>query len=262
MNQESRIAPEAVLLTAVPPTSEALLNAWERSGNGDLAARVTALLGLVDPSATTQTLLEVPIGVRNRAILGLHLALVGPRAECVVHCTKCRELNELSLQVRDLMVTPGITPPQGFCVHGSGWSLRFRLPNTADFVRALTAPTLGEMRRIIVERCTLAVELASQAGAADDHAPLPEEAVEAVSQALGRVDPAGELVMRLTCVNCGHRFVTLIDPTHLLWEELGMCCQRVLAEVDAIARVYHWSEREILAMTPQRRSSYLNMVSS
>ena len=42
--------------------------------------------------------------------------------------------------------------------------------------------------------------------------------------------------------------------------ELRVAARRILREVDSIARVYHWSEGEILALPRERRQYYLSRI--
>jgi hypothetical protein len=247
------ISADPIVLGAVRPSAAALLEAWEKARIGGLAARVACLLRLVRPHEDEAALLEVPIGQRNRSLLVLHVVLAGPEVQCVVRCSHCQELNELSLQAAALMVPPGITPPGGFQADAGPWTLRFRLPNTADLVIGMGGGDLPSMRRIVAERCLLAIEPAPEG-------PLPEALIDALSLAIGRADPAAELLFHIQCVACGEQFVTLLDPSHLVWRELDDTSQRLLLEVDALARVYHWPEREILALSAERRQAYLSLV--
>jgi hypothetical protein len=236
-----------------PPSALALLDAWEQARGGGLAVRVTALLGLVHPNAAPADLLELPLGQRNRALLALHVALAGPEVQCVVRCAHCPELNEMSLRAGALMLPTGTTPAGGFRADIDAWTLHFRLPTTADLVVAMAAGSLDAMRRVVAERCVLSIEPPAEG-------PMPERVIDAVSHALGAVDPAAELVFHLRCVACGERFTTLLDPTYFVWRELEDAGHRLLAEVDALARVYHWPQQEILSLSPARRSAYLDLV--
>jgi hypothetical protein len=238
---------------ATPPSAVVLLDAWEAARNGELAARVASLLSLVHGDRSRDALLNMPLGQRNRALLALHATLVGPVLECVVRCPRCLELNELSLDVALLVLPAEAAPGAGLSTSCAAWTLRFRLPTTNDLVSCLAQGSLQNGRSVLAERCVLSVEPAVEG-------PLPDELIGALSQAIGEADPAAELVFHLSCVACQQHFTTLLDPSYVLWRELNDTGQRLLAEVDALARTYHWPEREILALSPTRRRMYLDLV--
>ncbi len=58
------------------------------------------------------------------------------------------------------------------------------------------------------------------------------------------------------CGDCGAQNVFWFDP--LEW--IGRHLRGLLQEVHILARTYHWSEAEILALSPARRRSYLAMI--
>jgi hypothetical protein len=238
---------------AVSPSAAAVLDAWEGAQTSRLGARVVSLLKLVYDGRSGADLLNLPLGQRNRALLALHLALVGPDLECVVQCPECQELNELSLQASALMLPAGVTPPDGLSASAGDWTFQFRLPNTADLVFCLSRAGLSDMRRAMAERCLLSVEPALDGA-------LPDPLIDALARAVSESDPAAELLFHLDCVGCQQRFSTLLDPSYVLWRELGDAGQRLLAEVDILARTYHWPEREILALSAARRRMYLSLV--
>jgi hypothetical protein len=46
----------------------------------------------------------------------------------------------------------------------------------------------------------------------------------------------------------------------MLWMRLQLAAERLLLDVDALARAYGWSEAQVLALPPLRRAAYLQMV--
>jgi hypothetical protein len=51
----------------------------------------------------------------------------------------------------------------------------------------------------------------------------------------------------------------MLDIERFLWAKINAVARRLLHEVHILAQVYHWSEAEILALTPTRRQFYLEM---
>ncbi len=76
------------------------------------------------------------------------------------------------------------------------------------------------------------------------------------------LDPASEILLDLTCPACEQQWQALFEIEKFLWTEVQSRARRVLQEVDAFARVYHWNEAEILGMSEARRALYLEMALS
>ncbi|HJQ82925.1 MAG TPA: GNAT family N-acetyltransferase, partial [Candidatus Binatia bacterium] len=53
-----------------------------------------------------------------------------------------------------------------------------------------------------------------------------------------------------------------LDVGRLLWEKVQIAAERLLLDVDALARAYGWTEREILSLSPGRRAAHLQIVSA
>ena len=64
----------------------------------------------------------------------------------------------------------------------------------------------------------------------------------------------------LTCQGCGHEWAAVFDIVTFFWAELVAQAKRLLREVHQLARAYGWRESEILAMSSQRRHTYLELV--
>ena len=64
----------------------------------------------------------------------------------------------------------------------------------------------------------------------------------------------------LTCGECGHRWVAPVDIAGVLLRDVDAWARRYLDEVHRIASAYHWSERDILALSAARRQFYLEAI--
>ena len=60
-----------------------------------------------------------------------------------------------------------------------------------------------------------------------------------------------------TCAGCGAQTALPFDAGGTLWSEAAASAQRLLQDVHALASAYHWSEADILALSPARRGYYL-----
>jgi hypothetical protein len=75
-------------------------------------------------------------------------------------------------------------------------------------------------------------------------------------------DPAAELTISMACPACEAVFGEPLDLAAFCWAEVEARAPRLLAEVDALASRYGWSEAEILALSRVRRDAYLALVLS
>ncbi|HYH79042.1 MAG TPA: hypothetical protein VEX86_04575, partial [Longimicrobium sp.] len=138
---------------------------------------------------------------------------------------------------------------------GGGVRMRFRLPDSRDLAAAAGCRSAGEARRVLAARCVLEAE--APADAADD---LPDEVIAAMSERMAVAAPDAELSLALECPACGHAWDAVLDVAAFFWAELSARARRLLREIDLLARAYHWSETEILALTPARRRAYIELV--
>ena len=87
----------------------------------------------------------------------------------------------------------------------------------------------------LVSRCVVSVD-------GRDAAVPPDALADALSEPLAALDPQAELVIDVSCPACDEPMTALVDAATVLLAELTASDDRLLREVDAIARVYHWSE--------------------
>ena len=113
---------------------------------------------------------------------------------------------------------------------------------------------IESVRRALLQSCVVRCQTAS--GKAAD---LPEDADAAVAAAVETLDPLAAIALTLTCPHCNAAFETPFDPTDFVWRELATAANRLLWEVDQLARAYSWPEADILALSPTRRRAYLEI---
>ena len=123
-----------------------------------------------------------------------------------------------------------------------------RLPRGEDITAVMHLHEPDAIRRALLERCT--------------GAPVPPDLMDQIEDALAAADPRADVQLALTCPACGHEWLLRFDAAAFFWSELSAAAERVLGEVDTLARAYGWSEREILSMSARRRALYVERLSS
>jgi hypothetical protein len=261
---------EQALVRPLTGADEALLH--DAGGFILPAERVTILLAAVTLSiggmgaVTQEVVRRLTIGDRERLLLALYAASFGAEIDLVARCTNasCGERIELPVKLTDLLaaaVRKRDGPDQTIMVAGDSGALRvrFRLPNGADqeIAARLTASGLRNAADRLLARCILSVT-------DEQDRPVSVEAVldrlrytlEDVFRAL---DPGTDTESMLACPACGHGVLVLLDAFSLLTGEIARS-DPLFSDVDRLARVYHWSEADILALPVARRRHYLALL--
>jgi hypothetical protein len=234
--------------------AEALLACWERGLGQDPVGRAVGLWRLAEPDRPPEELTAEPIGRRDASLLRLRIAIFGPLAECFMSCPACDEPLEFPLDLRALLVDQPDQGPGPWTVQAGGFTVRFRLPDSRDLRAVHDAP---DPKQGLLRRCVVSASHESALVASDQ---LPEAVAGAVEVEMGRLDPQADLSLDLGCGACQHRWPATFDITAFFWREIEVAAGQLLREVDALARVYGWSEGEILRLGPGRRRRYLELV--
>jgi hypothetical protein len=240
-----------------PLTAQELLQVWEQGLGQSPARRALVLLAVAFPETPRDQLAALSIGHRDGHLMTLREWTFGDRIESVAHCPCCGESLELNFSLDDIRVP---SPQESFpdwWIEQDGYRVRYRVPNSADLEIAGACTDPSKAQEIILSRCLL--ESAGPNSAPLD-APLPETVARAVITAMAERDPQAEVQLALTCPSCHHAWSAGFDIGAFFWSEITTWARRLLWEVHRLARVYGWSESEILALSPLRRQSYLEMV--
>lgn len=245
------------------PTASELLQAWERGGEHGPAAGSLVLLRLCSDEPDGGMLAHVPLGRRDALLLQLYTRLFGRRLDSVAQCPACRARVEISLDASALQLahTDGAGTPDTFelSVPGERLQIRFRAVDSSDLMVLQSCTGLADARGLLLRRCVIELH---RDGAPASVENLSSNAQAALAKAMAEADPQADLQLVLTCPECAHSWSPLLDIARFLWQQLHAWALRLLREVDTLARTYHWSEAEILAMTPRRRQAYLEQCAS
>ncbi|MGW2250055.1 hypothetical protein ACWCXH_07635 [Kitasatospora sp. NPDC001660] len=234
-----------------PLTEEGLLAVWEAGRGQDPVRRalVLAAAGGGDPAAVA----DLAVGRREELVLGLRVRCFGPGLPCAVTCPSCRTELELDLTAQD--VTPA--PPDGErVVRAGGFELAFRPVTTRDLLAVRGAPHAGARQALLGRVLTSAVADGRPVGVDA----LPADVLEALAGALAAQDPQADVRLDLDCAECGHTWTSPFDASGYLWAELDAHARRLLHDVHTLATAYGWTEPDVLAVGPERRQLYLELV--
>jgi hypothetical protein len=209
---------------------------------------------------------RLAIGDRNRLLFALHRALYGNRVALVAQCLgpDCGRTLDLDVVIDRLLDQAGdddapATSRLQVEIEGRALVVVLRAPNGEDQEAAgeFATDDLARAADLLLRRTILSVT-ALDGEQADVDALLPALR-QPLGEAFAALDPEAEIVLRLECPECGHLTPADLDP-YDLFRSRALESSDVLVDVDRIARAYHWSEAEIMALPVSRRRRYLAMI--
>lgn len=252
-------AEEAAFVDATPRMLPAEKSTW-------LLARLVERIGEIHP-VSEHHVRQLTVGDRERLWFALCAATFSEEMDLVARCTfeECGELSEVTLSFSEwIRRAPDIQPAGCYEVdietEKGAWTLRFRFPTGADqeaASRRLFSQSHDEVERELIRNCLLEVRDSEGAPVAfDNHLHDLKPHLEA---AWSEIDPLGDCFAKVECSACGRPYTAVADGLTLFEARLENRGD-IFEQVHRLARVYHWSERELLALTFARRQRYLALV--
>jgi hypothetical protein len=239
--------------------------------------RVTALLSRcilrvgAEENVTPEMVRALTVGDREALLLHLRRITYGERLPCLLNCTDsaCGERMDLELKVSELLLEPYAASQEwnevAVRTEKKMYRVRLRVPNGLDqeFVAERAWMNVTDAENLLLQRCVESVS--AQSVSAEVSSPLtmaewPAELADKIGRKFGEIDPQAEILLSLQCPACGQAFTGEFDAGAYLYHELRGHIPYLYREVHQMARSYHWSEAEILSMTPRKRSVYLNLL--
>lgn len=235
-----------------PELTEAqLLGLWETGAGHAPPARALLLAETGAPPG--EEVADLTLAELNALLLDLREGSFGAALPCAADCPNCDEPLEVTVTTDELRA-PGRQNMPGpsrdpATLRAEGYEVKYR-PLTGRDLLAVD-PASPEARRVLLSRCVLDSDPGVD--------PLPETVLERIAQRLADLDPGADTVLPLACPYCRHAWAAALDVADYLWAEVEGYARRLLHEVHTLARVYGWSESEVLAVSPARRRFYLEV---
>ena len=269
-----------------------LLEALEAGRDASPGERGLILLGVACSGTPTSALAEWPVGRRDAALLALFEQLFGPRLSAQADCPHCSAALEMDFPVSTIIAPVPKPPSDRFVLECAGYRVIYRLPTTGDLAAMGKQTTIlddeSRMTRWLLRRCVVQVEEVNGAGSPSRPMPaaenaaatefsvalsdfpdprangIPDEVMAALETAISRTvastDPLAEIELKLNCPECTAPWSAPFDIVSFLWNELDDWASGILNQVHMLASNYGWSESEIVALSPQRRQHYQDLI--
>ncbi len=233
-------------------TSSQLLEIRDRGMKGPTSERALAILACAC-SLSREAILDLPLGRREHLLWGLRRDTFGNDLQAVVDCPHCGERNQIGCQVDAILGAPAPETPTAFhrFQHGD-WDLSYRPPTTRDLLAAKSDPS-HLVRSLLID-------------ARNEHTPWKPEAdvpavlLDALDHALAEHNPLVDIQFSVACASCQQLWNEPFSIADFLWEEIAAEARRILRDIHQIALAYGWDESTILALSPERRRAYMEMI--
>lgn len=215
-----------------------------------------------------EQLRELTLGDREALLLHIHRLTFGDDMACTLPCPSCSKVMDFQLQSHRLILH--VPEPQqeyfeeSFLLDATRLQVRFRLPRGSDIETALhqCSRTTEDAAIALLRRC---IDWVRQDGAQNGEenismAHCPAQLSARISERMAELDPQAETMLQMECPSCGHGFKAPFDAADYLVRELAARERQLFCDVHTLALAYHWSESEILNMTPRKRKLYLELL--
>ena len=234
--------------------AEDLLLIWEYARERDPAQLRTVLMGVLRPDLGPVDLEAMSLGRVHQAMIRTLCDMAAAPLRGQATCPACGEVMGFHMDPTRLLIPP---EPEALVVEHQDYRLRLRPPSGRDLAMVLALGEETSAWEYLVEAC-----LVSARDSMGPVAPtsLPAEIIALAGEALAEADPGLIYRLSMKCIECGHQWSPQLDPALFLVREAKAAAKRILIEVDRLAKTYGWSEAEILAMSPRRRQTYLDLV--
>lgn len=229
------------------PSAAQLIALWDGSPAVSAHRRLEPLLAAMEPGAA---LGRDTLGVRNRRLLALHRSLSDAPLDARLRCAACGTDNEFAVPAASILDCRAPDPAARAVVRSGRRRLTFRLPLMAD-IEAAPGPAAEDALAHIVARCRIG-------GKPGERVCAP--VLARLAARFESLDPAARIVVALRCAECRGALRATIDIAEFVAADVERIVDRLLREIDVIARAYGWTEHDILALPAARRRRYVAMI--
>jgi len=229
-----------------------------------MPARVTLALAatlehLGGEAAVPAAVADLSVGDRQFLMARLAMGLGLGENWLTVGCISCGEQFDFAINYRDIPVKES---GEGYPFAELDTSLgpcRFRVPTGADQEALAQLDDGGEAIRCLISRCLVAVpdQVREERRHDDIVDAFCRDDFTRIEAALEAVAPELAVSVQAACPACGRPHEIEVDPYRALSHRSG---EELLRETHILASSYHWSEAEIMALPPDRRRRYLDLI--
>jgi Zn finger protein HypA/HybF involved in hydrogenase expression len=241
-------------------TSADLLQLWEAGSEQTLIERSLLFLAKALPEQTPSSLAMLSIGERDEMLLCLREYLFGTKLKNTAACPKCADIVEWESNSRDMHLQPVPPLPANSVLEfvKDDLNIKYRLPNSTDLLRVIRNANsyIADPNKLLTD-CIVDIQHNSEAIQVTN---LDAETLQALEIQISNDDPQADIGMMLNCPACSNEWEAKFDILSYLWTEIDVWATHLLHEIYLLASAFGWAEKDILNMSPQRRTMYVKLI--
>jgi hypothetical protein len=243
-----------------PLSAAELLQVYDETTGMSLIEKALRLLGKACEMEDWKQLGNLSIGNRDAKLLQLREWMFGDKLKNMATCPACSEMIEWEASTEDLHLQPVKQDEfvETFSLLQDGFNIHFRLPDSYDVLKFSAEENQAFHINQLLTECIIDITGADNEKYAPDV--LPALSWQALEESMSKQDPQADINMQIICPHCQHNWNSVFDIMNFLWAEINNWAKHIMQEVALLARAFSWSEKDILAMSPQRRQSYIKMI--
>ena len=239
-------------MTALTP--QQILQLWADYAGALPIDRTLASIAAALAPEQAPLLADLPLGVRERLAISVRSRTFGDDWQGIALCPGCRTPHEIAPPIDELV--SDVEPSEPVLLRSGDYELKIRAINSRDQAEVASSGSAEQGARLLLERCVLSARDASGPVAV---ATLPASVVAEVEQRVAALDPGADTRLQLTCSDCETVWDVAFDAGEFFWREIATYAQRLLRQVHVLASAYGWREADVLALSPTRRQTYLEL---
>jgi|SRR5579859_722198 len=226
-----------------------------------LITRCLRRLGPVEPVGA-EMVRSLSVGDREALLLHLRHLTLGGRISCLLVCPKCGKKMDMDLQVQELLFPPYAHTQRLHETEISdgenSYRIVFRVPKGEDqeAAAALAAQSVDSAADLLLRRCIEQVTTPGGREIPD----LPAVILQQLPKKMAELDPQAEVLLDLTCPECGAGFIVPFDAGDYVCREFAAQEREFYREVHALSFHYHWNEDAVLGLSRRKRRIYLDLL--
>jgi hypothetical protein len=234
-----------------------LLELWEQGYALNSLERAIQMV-CASKNLSSEQARELPIGQRDATLLDMRSHHFGDLCVCTDACQHCSSVVEFEFSIASLLHQVNDQRRTRFSFEKDAFCINVRLPTTGDIEHVLNnCLEKDQLETALFRQCILSSTEHGKTISPDE---LPEEISQSVLTAMGEAQDLADIQFQLTCNQCDYQWSAPFDIARFFWEEIDRHVRRLLHEVHRIASAYGWSDQQILSLSPQRRTFYLECI--
>lgn len=226
-----------------------ILQGCMRDGGGEI----------LDPSVFW----DLTVGKRIECLLTI--VALAPNSPSIMafrfHCSSatCQQRIEMDISVAELADLQHQAEETDHClIELSGENIEVRKPTARDQLAWLQHPFTDENEA--EEKMIRSLIIDTEKTPSGNRLAITPEVVGRVNEAMQDFDPLVNFSLQVRCPYCSEEHLYELDLEGLSLQKLYESRLTLLNAIHRLATQYHWSEQQIFAIPPWRRSHYLTLI--